>query len=126
MTWKNRLSALVVDSVSTCRTIERLYLAAHGVMAWAVDCGQAAVELIQSGESYNLIVIDIHLPGRSGIEIVRQLRSIGVQSKIIGISGSFSEAERIAFLNAGGDYYYEKPLVAHHFLPILQELDNSV
>ena len=70
MTWRHRLTALVVDSVPLCRTLERGLLATYGVETVAVDCGSAAIELIYAGATFDLIVIDPNLDGMSGVEVM--------------------------------------------------------
>lgn len=61
MTWRNRLTALVVDSVPFCRMLEKSYLAAYGVDTQDVESGTAAIELIHGGATFDLIVIDPNL-----------------------------------------------------------------
>ncbi|KAF4387003.1 hypothetical protein G4B88_024575 [Cannabis sativa] len=125
MTWRNRLTALVVDSESFCRMLEKSFLSAYGVETEDVESGSAAFELIQGGATFDLIVINPHLCGISGIETARLLRNMGVQSRIVGSSAMYVEEERSCFLRAGGDHYVEKPFGPHLFIPILQQLDNQ-
>lgn len=68
-TWKNKLTALVVDNGEICRVLERENLRAYGVQTIAVRTGEAAVELIASGSTFNLIFIDMYLPTMSGPEV---------------------------------------------------------
>ncbi|PRQ25611.1 putative CheY-like superfamily protein [Rosa chinensis] len=53
------------------------------------------------------------------------LRSLGVQTKLLGMSTMFREREKEEFLEAGGDGFIEKPLHPSKFVPILQELDSN-
>ncbi|PON51408.1 Two-component response regulator [Parasponia andersonii] len=125
MTWRNRLTAIVVDSGSLCRRIVRGVLAVYGVETEAVDGGSAAVERINAGARFDLIVIDPNLTGMSGMETCRELRAMAPQSRIVGLSAYYNEVERMAFLEAGGDDYFEKPFGPDKFIPILRELDNQ-
>lgn len=50
---------------------------------------------------------------------------MGVRSRIVGMSVAFTERERQAFLEAGGDDYLEKPMRPDTFVPILQDLDSQ-
>lgn len=66
MTWKNNLNALVVDNERFSQHVEKGILRNFGVETEAVETGEAAVELIASGATFNLIFIDISLPTMDG------------------------------------------------------------
>ncbi|XP_039020372.1 two-component response regulator 24-like [Hibiscus syriacus] len=121
---RNRLTALVVDGVDFCRAVEQGILQSCGLHTQGVDNGDAAVELIASGAKFDLIVIDKHLPMLDGIEATRRIRAMGTRSKMVGVSASFSERERQAFLAAGVDVYSEKPMSPELLISILRELDG--
>lgn len=69
MTWKKKLTALVVDHGMTCRMLEQGYMSAYGVETEAVDGGPAAIRLISSGSTFNVIFIDMHLTGMKAPEV---------------------------------------------------------
>ncbi|KAH7517490.1 hypothetical protein FEM48_Zijuj09G0070400 [Ziziphus jujuba var. spinosa] len=119
------MTALVVDDGITCRMLEKGLLTSYGIETQAVESGPAAIQLISSGATFHLIVIDMHLSGMNGPETIRQLRAMGVRSRIMGISILFTEKERRVFLEAGGDHYMEKRMHPERFIPILHELDNQ-
>uniref|UniRef100_A0A2N9HNE4 Response regulatory domain-containing protein n=1 Tax=Fagus sylvatica TaxID=28930 RepID=A0A2N9HNE4_FAGSY len=123
---KNKLTALVVDSERVCRVLEKAFLLSFGVETEAVETGEAAVELIASGANFNLIVIDMFLPVMNGPETARQIRAMGVQSRILGITPMFDERDQQEFLAAGVDEFIEKPLSPEILIPILMELDNQI
>lgn len=69
MTWKKKLTALVVDEGVTCRMLEKGFLSAYGVETEAVDTGPAAIQLISGGSTFHLIFIDMHLTAMKGPEV---------------------------------------------------------
>lgn len=69
MSWKNNLRALLVDASSTCRIIGKAYLASYGVETEAVDNGEAALDLIYMGASFNVIIIDMHMREMNGAQV---------------------------------------------------------
>ncbi|XP_030936586.1 two-component response regulator 24-like [Quercus lobata] len=121
---KNKLTALVVDNGGVCRAIQTALLRSYGVETEAVEAGEAAVELIASGATFNLIIIEMLLPVLNGPETVRQIRAMGAQSKILGITAFFYERDQQEFLAAGAGEFIEKPLSPEIVIPIVRELDN--
>ncbi|XP_065637600.1 two-component response regulator 24 [Quercus suber] len=90
----------------------------------AVETGEAAVELIAFGATFNLIIIEMLLPVLNRPEIARQIRAMGTQSKILGIIVFFDERDQQEFLAAGADEFIEKPLSPEIVIPIIRGLDN--
>ena len=66
---KRKLTALVVDNGGVCRSIQTALLRSYGVDTEAVETGEAAVELIASGATFNLIIIEMLLPFMNGPEV---------------------------------------------------------
>lgn len=61
-------------------------------------------------EPFDLIVLDVHLPGRTGIDIVRALRTRGVEIPILALSAAALPEEVRAGLASGFDAYLQKPI----------------
>jgi two-component system copper resistance phosphate regulon response regulator CusR len=60
---------------------------------------------------YDCVVLDLMLPGRSGFQVLRDLRAKKPELPVIILSAQASPEERIAGLNAGADDYMAKPFV---------------
>jgi two-component system OmpR family response regulator len=80
--------------------------AGHGCM-WAKE-GQRGLELA-SGQQFDAIILDLMLPGRPGLEVLQELRSLGIQTPVIALTALGSVEERVSGLNAGADDYVVKP-----------------
>jgi two-component system copper resistance phosphate regulon response regulator CusR len=79
--------------------------------AYAVDLaatGQKAIELA-SETAYDVILLDIRLPGLSGIEVCRELRQSGMETPILMLTARSLVAQRVEGLDVGADDYLTKP-----------------
>jgi CheY-like chemotaxis protein len=72
---KKKLRGLVVDNAELCRLVEKGIMGLCGVETQAVETGEAAVELIASGTTFDLIVIDRFLPSMTGPQVYILLSS---------------------------------------------------
>jgi DNA-binding response OmpR family regulator len=68
-----------------------------------------SAELMGADDSYDAIVLDVMLPGRDGIAVVRTLRELGVRTPVLMLTARITEADTVAGLDAGADDYLRKP-----------------
>jgi len=73
-----------------------------------VQSGEDALEKVMSIE-YGVILLDLGLPGMSGLEVCRNMRKLKVNSPILVLTGNSDMADRISLLDAGADDYVTKP-----------------
>jgi DNA-binding response OmpR family regulator len=73
----------------------------------AVD-GEQALASIRSGE-FDLVLLDVMLPGMSGTEVLRVMRSEGLRTPVIIVSARGDEMDRVVGLKVGADDYVTKP-----------------
>lgn len=73
-----------------------------------VENGEEALEKVQSIE-YGVILLDLGLPGMSGLEVCKNMRLLKYNNPILVLTGSADMAERIDLLDAGADDYVTKP-----------------
>jgi DNA-binding response OmpR family regulator len=76
-----------------------------------IDCvhdGAAGYEAARSGR-YDLIVLDVMLPGRDGLDIVRALRIDKVTTPVLMLTARSTELDRVLGLELGADDYLTKP-----------------
>ena len=69
----------------------------------------AAAELAIANGVYELILLDLGLPGKSGLELLASLRKKGVAMPVLVITARDSVADRVRGLDAGADDYLVKP-----------------
>lgn len=80
-------------------------------LGWAVDLapdGERALARL-SVHAYDVIVLDLMLPGIGGLEVLQRLRARGVDSHVLVLSAKDRVDDRIEGLNRGADDYMTKP-----------------
>src|SRR5437667_12810680 len=60
-------------------------------------------------ERFDLILLDVMLPGKSGFDVCRELRQSGLEAPIIFLTARVQEADRISGLDLGANDYVTKP-----------------
>jgi DNA-binding response OmpR family regulator len=83
-----------------------LRLEGYGVEV--VADGQRALDVAANG-TFDLILLDIMIPGKDGFAVCRELRRSGVRTPIIVVSARSHEAEKVLGLELGADDYVTKP-----------------
>ena len=85
------------------------------------DTGEKGLELGRDG-SYDAILLDVRLPGISGIEVCRELRHRGVEAPVMMLTARTLVEQRVEGLDAGADDYLTKPFVLVEFLARVRAL----
>jgi len=105
---------LVVDDDRRLRELLRRYLSDHGYrVTTAVDAADARAKL--QGLAFDLLVLDLMLPGESGLELTRSLRADS-QVPILMLTAMGEAGDRIAGLQSGADDYLAKPFEPQELL----------
>ena len=73
-----------------------------------VDNGERAIERANNG-GFDLILLDVMLPGKDGFAVCRELRRAGMQMPIILLTARSHEAEKVLGFELGADDYVTKP-----------------
>jgi DNA-binding response OmpR family regulator len=92
--------------------------------AYAVDVaetGEKGLELAFDN-AYDLVLLDIRLPGLSGIEVCQRLRREGVQTPILMLTARSLVEQRVEGLDAGADDYLTKPFALAELLARVRAL----
>jgi two-component system KDP operon response regulator KdpE len=103
----NSASILVVDDEPQIRRVLRSTLAFRGYELVEAASGEEAVELARKVKP-DLILLDVNLPGISGIETCREMRRFTAAS-IIMLTVRNAERDKVVALDAGADDYVTKP-----------------
>ena len=99
---------LVVDDDSRLRDLLIRYLGEQGFDVKGV-ADAAQMERARTREHFDLIVLDLMLPGEDGLSICRRLRGTGDMTPIVMLTAKGDEVDRIVGLEMGADDYLPKP-----------------
>ena len=108
---------IVEDEKEICDTVAKsLYDAGYEVDT-CYDGEEALAGILT--ENYDLVVLDLNLPGMDGMEILKELRQENEETKVLILSARGQIADKVEGLDAGANDYMEKPF---H----LQELEARI
>jgi two-component system, OmpR family, response regulator len=99
---------LVVEDAARLAALLRHGLAEEGHAVDVVGSGEDALDWIDAAV-YDVLVLDIMLPGIDGLDVCRALRRRGILTPILLLTARDAVADRVAGLDAGGDDYLVKP-----------------
>jgi len=103
-----RINILVVDDESPFRTALRASLAARGFSAEQAATGEQGIEML-SQHNFQLILLDINMPGMGGLEACRRIRAMVPDLGIVMLTVRDAERDIVRALEAGADDYIAKP-----------------
>jgi two-component system KDP operon response regulator KdpE len=101
-------SVLVVDDEPALRKTIRTSLAASGFSVEEAGTGIEAVGALKQ-RVFDLVLLDVNMPGISGVEACRQIRAFAPRTGIIMVTVRDAEDDKVQALEAGADDYVTKP-----------------
>jgi DNA-binding response OmpR family regulator len=93
----------------------------EGLMVDIAEDGEVALQKI-GVNNYDLIILDIMLPGKDGIEVLKEIRSKGILKPIMMLTAKDSTTDKVMGLDAGADDYITKPFVFEELLARVRAL----
>jgi two-component system OmpR family response regulator len=108
---------LIVDDDREIRELLTAYLVKNGLRATAVPTGRHMRMALETSGPFDLVILDLMLPGEDGIALCRDLRSGKHKAlPILMLTARNDEADRILGLEMGADDYLAKPFAARELL----------
>lgn len=98
---------LIIEDDMNIAELERDYLKLNGFETDIVSDGNTAVQMALSGD-YALLIVDLMLPGKSGFDIIKEVRS-KLEIPMIILSARTDDIDKIRGLDFGADDYMTKP-----------------
>ena len=99
---------LVVEDEPALGFSLKLDLETEGYHVEVVTDGESAVQRAREGD-FDLVLLDVMLPKKDGLEVARDLRRAGITTYIIMLTAKAQEAEKVLGLEIGADDYITKP-----------------
>jgi two-component system KDP operon response regulator KdpE len=103
------VNVLVVDDEPSLRKVFRTSLTASGFAIAEARSGEEAVEILPQ-RPFDLVLLDINMPGIGGVEACREIRALAPKIGIVMVTVRDAEHDMVRALEAGADDYVTKPV----------------
>jgi DNA-binding response OmpR family regulator len=112
---------LIIEDDSDIANLVKMHLKDEGYGTTLAFDGTTGLELALS-KSFDLIILDIMLPGVDGLEICRQVRAQSASTSILMLTARSAEIDRVLGLEIGADDYLTKPFSIRELLARVKAL----
>jgi DNA-binding response OmpR family regulator len=106
---------LVVEDEERLAALVRRVLVEERHAVDVAHDGDTGLDLADS-DTYDLVILDVMLPGMDGFEVCRQMRADGVETPVLMLTARGAVEDRVAGLNVGADDYLVKPFALEELL----------
>ena len=121
---KDKLAVLIVDDDRVFHERLRLSFEARGWEAHAAASGKEALARAREAGP-DLAIVDLRMPGESGLDTVKSLRESDSTMSIIVLTGYGSIATALEAVRRGADHYLTKPVDVDQILAAYETVDSS-
>lgn len=115
------MKALVVEDERNLADAVCQILSDEGTRADVTYDGPTGLSMAKTGR-YDAIILDVMLPGMDGLELVRELRRMGISTPVLMLTARTSTEDKVTGLDAGADDYMTKPFETAELLARLRAL----
>jgi len=109
-----KIKVLIAEDSSVILNLTKKILEFQNCEISSAKNGQAVLDLLSNGKQYNVILMDINMPGMDGTECTAQIRKMDDKQKadmpIIAITGNAKNQSMEEFKNQGFTDFLQKPL----------------
>ncbi len=111
----DQLRILFVDDDADLRRIVRDQLVPQGFVMDEAEDGAKAIGMLEKG-NYDLMLLDINMPVKSGIDVLKFIKEKGLSCKVIMLTGRVGFSVATETLKLGADDYITKPFNIDYLL----------
>ena len=122
------LRIMVVDDVEMNRELLEIGLSQAGHSIASFGSGEAAIDALKSGLIYDIILMDVQMPGMDGLSatrIIRRLPGAPAETPIVGLTANILPEQVAACRAAGMDEHFGKPVNMDRLLELIGRLGAS-
>ena len=120
LTLLNKKKVLLVEDNKINQMITKKMLENKGIVCIIIDNGEDAVKLMHNHE-YDLVLMDVHLPGINGTEATKQIREFDNTVPIIALTAISLDENRETLLSYGMNDVITKPFIPEEFYTIISK-----
>ena len=100
---------LIVDDEPNVRLVFRTTLKAEGYETASADCGSSALDILRA-DTFDLILLDLQMPGEGGNTILQRLREAGNDTPVVIITAYATVPDAVQAMKLGAIDFIAKPL----------------
>jgi len=112
---------LVIEDETSIARILQLELEHEGYTVGRAEDGRKGLEMALSGE-WDLVLLDVMLPGLNGIEVLRRIRSSGSQIPVVLLTARDTVPDKVSGFETGANDYITKPFAMEELLARVRNL----
>src|SRR5260221_14185042 len=114
-------TVLVIDDDAALRDTIGLMLETEGFRPALAEDGRAGIKQAMAINP-DLMLVDLRMPGLSGIDVCKQMRAAGMKTPLIALSAIGDEMDKVLLLEIGADDYVVKPFGTRELLARIRAL----
>ena len=115
------MKVLIIEAEKLLAQSLKALLEARGFQVETVYDGETGAQYAEM-DIYDLLILDVMMPGLNGFEVAKQVRSKRCSVPILMLTARSDVEDRIAGLNAGADYYLTKPFDTRELIACINAL----
>ncbi|MCZ6775611.1 MAG: response regulator [Ignavibacteria bacterium] len=112
---------LFVDDDAQLRGMVKEQLSSAGYVLDEAGDAPQAMEMLQSG-NYDLMLLDITLPGKSGMDVLKYVKEEGLRCRVIMLTGIVGLSAAVDSMKLGADDYVTKPYNMNYLLASIERI----
>lgn len=116
------MRVLVVEDERKVASFLRQGLLEEGYAVEVAADGAAALDLLFESAAYDLIILDLMLPKRDGLDVLKTLRQRKIQTPVLVLTARDAVSDRVTGLDLGADDYLAKPFAFEEFVARVRAL----
>lgn len=119
------MKILILDDEKGIRMSLKISLTAMGYTVYEAEDGETALELM-SGELFDIAILDINLPGISGIEVLKHLRRVQPECRVVMMTYLSEVKLAVQAMKMGAFDYFTKPFALKEMNALIQNMAHYV